>query len=81
MKYRKRPIEIEAFQYGPDDYPHWFRAAIDRGDVTLDLLFCEIKTLEGSIRCDAGGYVIQGVNGELYPCREDIFLKTYDPVK
>ena len=38
----------------------------------------EIKTLEGIMRADIGDYIITGVNGEIYPCKQDIFKKTYD---
>jgi len=37
-----------------------------------------IKTLEGEMRADHGDYVIQGVKGELYPCKPDIFVATYE---
>ena len=39
-----------------------------------------IKTLEGVHHASVGDYIIQGVNGELYPCKPDIFEKTYDKV-
>lgn len=39
-----------------------------------------IETLEGVMTGKVGDWLITGVNGEKYPCRNDIFLKTYDPV-
>lgn len=39
-----------------------------------------IETLEGTMRVNPGDWVICGVNGELYPCKDDIFKKTYDKV-
>ena len=39
-----------------------------------------IETLEGTMRADPGDYIIKGVNGELYPCKPDIFAKTYELV-
>jgi hypothetical protein len=39
----------------------------------------EIVTLEGTMRADVGDYVITGVQGEVYPCKPDIFRATYDP--
>lgn len=39
-----------------------------------------IKTLEGTMHAPVGSYVIQGVRGEIYCCKEDIFLETYEPV-
>jgi hypothetical protein len=41
--------------------------------------YCKIKTLEGEMKGDYGDYIIQGVNGEIYPCKPDIFIKTYEP--
>lgn len=41
----------------------------------------QIKTLEGVMTANIGDYVITGVNGEIYPCKPDIFLKSYDIIK
>lgn len=41
---------------------------------------CFIETLEGTMKADVGDYIITGVNGEQYPCKPDIFEKTYDKV-
>ena len=40
----------------------------------------EIETLEGTMRADIGDWIIKGINGELYPCKPDIFKKTYEKV-
>lgn len=40
-----------------------------------------IHTLEGDLRADKGDYIITGVNGEKYPCKPDIFAKTYELVE
>ena len=40
----------------------------------------QIETLEGVMTVSPGDWVIKGVNGELYPCKDDIFKKTYDKV-
>lgn len=40
-----------------------------------------IHTLEGDLRASVGDYIITGVNGEKYPCKPDIFKKTYEEVK
>ena len=40
-----------------------------------------IATLEGGHWVDLGDWVIRGVNGEFYPCKPDIFDKTYEPVE
>lgn len=91
--YRKKPVEIEAFIMGVDDRPDWFQDKVSaNGIITFSLepsdspfdfvpTYCEINTLEGTMRGDYGDYIIQGVNGEVYPCKPDIFEKTYDFVR
>lgn len=81
MKYRKRPVVIEARQLGVDydtdcDIIKWCSGrAIDEGNAIV-----AIPTLEGVMRADVGDYIIQGVKGEFYPCKPDIFLATYEVV-
>jgi hypothetical protein len=41
----------------------------------------EVETLEGTMKGNAGDYLIQGVSGELYPCKPDIFKKTYEKIE
>lgn len=41
--------------------------------------FIEIDTLEGVMQANIGDWIIKGVNGEFYPCKPDIFAKTYEP--
>ena len=81
MKYRKKPVEIEAVQWMADNFvevdefmgdcPHSTYPA--EGKV-------EINTLEGTMLATVGDWIIRGVNGEYYPCKPDIFEKTYDRV-
>lgn len=86
MKYKKKPVVVEAFRFGSDSMPDWFMDRVTSNDVILYNCgshytsdpYCCIKTLEGVMRCDCGDYVIQGVNGEIYPCKSDIFEKTYE---
>lgn len=88
FRYRKKPVEIEAFKLGHDYIPDWFMSRVSYGDVTLYLEggkppvkgYAEIKTLEGVMRAESGDYVICGVKGEIYPCKPDIFEMTYDKV-
>lgn len=87
MKYRKIPVVIDAFRWtgGPDqeEDPSWIIEAIHDGTVTFpgcgtkDCVM-RIHTLEGDMTAQQGDYVIRGVNGELYPCKPDIFAKTYE---
>lgn len=85
MKYRKKPVVIEAFQWTgrPDqlDDPVWVIDAIKSGTVTVYPDHLIIKTLEGDHRASVGDYIIQGIKGELYPCKPDIFTATYDAVE
>lgn len=39
-----------------------------------------IHTLEGNMKANKGDYIITGINGEKYPCKPDIFIKTYEEV-
>lgn len=87
MKYRKKPIVIDAFLWTADQYqggePDWIVDAIKRGEVwfhnegTEDVKM-EIKTLEGNHIADRGDFIIRGVAGEIYPCKPDIFKQTYE---
>ena len=42
--------------------------------------YAEITTLEGVMRADVGDWIIKGVEGEVYPCKDSVFLKTYDAI-
>ncbi len=39
-----------------------------------------VHTLEGDMKANKGDWLITGINGEQYPCKDEIFLKTYEPV-
>jgi hypothetical protein len=90
MKFRKRPVEVEAWQYiEADDKtsivpPLWLVTAfrngtiIEREDNKGKYLL--IKTLEGAMTASIGDWIIKGVKGELYSCKPDIFEATYEIV-
>lgn len=90
MRYRKKPVEIEAFQLNERGLvgEEWFWDAVSENNIiTHDFgkycenpAWCEIKTLEGVMIAKAGDYIIRGINGEIYPCKPDIFSKTYEVV-
>lgn len=90
MKFRKKPVVIEAFQLGIDNMPDWFMDAVVKNDIILhgqsigfyraNNTNADIKTLEGWHHANYGDYVIQGIKGEIYPCKPDIFEKTYEAV-
>ena len=90
MKYRKKPVVIEAFQLNERELvgEDWFWDAVTRNDIIIynfakwnpEPAWCKIKTLEGVMIARTGDYIIKGVNGEIYPCKPDIFEKTYEMV-
>ena len=82
MKYRKKPVQIEAFRFMIDTYtPEWFTALVANGTITTHAHGgCEIETLEGVMKASKGDYIIRGIAGEVYPCKPDIFNLTYEPV-
>lgn len=85
MKYKPIPtITKEAFRWGHEMPPKWFDDAIDRGEILFPVHSewdIEIKTLEGIMGANVGTYIVQGVNGELYPCVAKVFKKTYERVQ
>ena len=54
---------------------------IEEEGKTSNRIGLKIKTLEGEMLATAGDYIIKGVNGEFYPCKPDIFEKTYEVVE
>lgn len=90
MKYRKKPVVIEAFKWTGDreqiEEPDWIVRAIMNGTVffpnkgTEGVKLC-INTLEGTMTADRGDFIIKGVQEEIYPCKPDIFKKTYEIVE
>ena len=86
MKYRKKPVVIEAMQYNALNSRHSVMQWIDANGGKCHLVksindnSIYIETLEGTMRADLNDYVIKGVNGEFYPIKADIFKKTYEKV-
>lgn len=86
MRYVKKPVVIEAFEFDGDFIdkdgkryvPQWAIAALEKGVMEFEGPELYINTLEGRHHASVGDYIIRGVNGELYPCKPDIFEKTYD---
>ena len=88
MKFRKKPVVVEAFQLNERGLvgEDWFWNAVsenkvithDFGKFKQNPAWCEIKTLEGTMIAKAGDFIIRGVQGELYPCKADIFMATYE---
>lgn len=81
MKYRKIPVEIEAIQWKGenfieiDDFITVYHETYPKDGYII------IPTLEGNMKANLYDYIIKGVNGEFYPCKPDIFEKTYEKVE
>ena len=79
-KFRKKPVVIDAVRY---------RAGEQDGELAADVIAGRIRysedgtaliaTLEGTMIANPGDWIIRGIKGELYPCRNDIFVATYEP--
>lgn len=98
MRYRKKPVVIEAFQMTQErrisnfDWPKWMHTAWCKDTTEIGALYPEnfpssdgtdrlrIATLEGNQLVSWGDYIIQGVQGEIYPCKPEIFETTYEAV-
>jgi len=94
-KYRKKPVVIEAFQMTMEStedeslWPEWLQEAARKdpsredgalwSDKETMEVFC--GTLEGVHIVSPDDFIIQGVQGELYPCKPDIFWQTYEEVE
>ena len=93
-KYRKLPVVIEAFQMtsgameSPFLWPNWLTEAWGKGlaepgrlfrDTTGNFYLYTLENKAGREHCvDRNDWIIQGIQGELYPCKPDIFAATYE---
>ncbi len=84
MKYRKKPVEIEALQWTGQNHKevsnfcrnsYFFHIEIDKSSTTI-----YIETSKGTIIAKEGDYIIKDGKGEYYPCKEDVFNLTYDKI-
>lgn len=84
-KYRKLPVIIEAIQFLDDAKRLKEISEFVGSNINISykhpLPYLEIETLEGKMRALPGDYIIRGVQGEFYSCREDIFKQTYEKVE
>ncbi|MEL6968619.1 MAG: hypothetical protein AAFZ63_25645 [Bacteroidota bacterium] len=92
--YRKKPVVIQALEFTGQNHKE-VKSFISPGvevkfSVESDtawqvgegkpLTSAIIPTLEGDMKASPGDYIIKGLNGEFYPCKPDVFEKTYDLV-
>ncbi|HPS54035.1 MAG TPA: hypothetical protein PLP05_00410 [Sedimentisphaerales bacterium] len=84
MKYRKKPVVIEAKQLSADTLDEivtWIGDDKVTDGTSEDECFIGIQTLEGYMSARNGDWIIKGVKGEFYPCKPDIFEQTYELVE
>ncbi len=79
MKYRKKPVVIEAIQLADENVDLLLKFCGDKIK-SHPLTGVVIETLEGDMLASKGDYIIKGVKGEFYPCKPDIFEATYEKV-
>jgi hypothetical protein len=84
-KFHKKPVVVEAVQwYGKytdgTEWPDWFRDAWDSYELHFYLggTRIAVETTEGQMVGEIGDWVIQGIKGELYPCKADVFAASYE---
>ena len=77
MKFRKKPVVIEAEQFNEGSLPLPFN---NLGVCCLGPDGWYVSTLEGPLHISDGDWIIRGVKGEFYPCKPDIFAATYEAV-
>jgi len=79
MKYRKKPVIVEArilTEDNMDDLAKWSNGIIRINEAFETWI--DIYTIEGIMKARIGDYIIQGIKGEFYPCKADIFEATYE---
>lgn len=89
MKYRKKPVVIEAVRWTGENVGeiNGFCNPVKDFHIVRNTIWSKdkktllIKTLEGNHLASVGDYIIKGVNGEFYPCNPDVFAKTYERVE
>lgn len=86
-KFRKKPVVIEAeliahllkaADHEWDALPDWVIENINNGKLLFVVDHVEVTTDEGVMRGEKDDYLIKGIKGEIYPCKPDVFEKTYD---
>lgn len=94
QKFKKKPVVIEAIQWtgrNAEDIMHFVGKRLNvqipphSVEMIVDNLINEdykifIPTMEGEMRASRCDFIIKGVNGEFYPCKNDIFFKSYEKV-
>lgn len=84
-KYRKRPLVIEAARWDGEKLDgvlprkvlgdEYYYGCCHEDGMLFDLM---VKTLEGVMTCEVGDWLIRGIKGEYYPCKDEVFQLTYE---
>ena len=74
-RYRKKAVEVDGFQFCIDPAASWFAEAIVDGTVSMEVT---LKSSEGTMILKYGDYVLAGVEGEIYSCKQSVMDKTYE---
>ena len=85
-RYRKKPVEVEAIQFTRRNIVEVMEFTNNQIEITTEIrmngkMYAEIETIEGIMKVSENDYIIKGVNGEFYPCKPDIFEKTYEVIE
>ena len=83
MKARKKQVVVEVLKFSSADWleePSKYPMVVNH-PVNLLMAVAIIETLEGGMTVSDGDYIIEGVDGEFYPCKPDIFEKTYEVIE
>lgn len=87
MKYKKKPVVVEAFKWTGDieqlEDPEWIVEAIKNKDAWFinqgtENVKMVIDTLIGDMTANKGDYIVNSMSGVIHPCKPDVFEKTYE---
>lgn len=90
MKYRKKPVEVEAFQLTTDVdviAPDWFTKAVAAEEIWIDRILedghvrvygCTINSQRGSQHARIGEYIIREPDGTIHACKKNVFIRDYE---
>lgn len=84
--FRKKPVVVHALQWFPpwDERHEAIDGVVEADNSSPELgqnyRYFGVATLEGFMQAHPGDWIITGVKGERYPCRDDIFRETYEPI-
>jgi hypothetical protein len=81
--FRKRPVIIHAIQFTGDNVDECMRFCNGEKKNLITMPMSSalyVQTLEGTMQAGINDWIIRGINGEFYPCKPDIFERSYEPM-